>query len=36
LRFLVSPAASGLSGAAVTVDGGLTTTYDFEPTEVAT
>lgn len=29
LCFLVSPAASGLSGAAVTVDGGLTSTYDF-------
>jgi NAD(P)-dependent dehydrogenase (short-subunit alcohol dehydrogenase family) len=30
LRFLVSDAASGLSGAAVTVDGGLTTTYDYD------
>ena len=30
LCFLVSDAASGLSGAAVTVDGGLTTTYDFD------
>jgi NAD(P)-dependent dehydrogenase (short-subunit alcohol dehydrogenase family) len=29
LCFLVSDAASGLSGAAVTVDGGLTTAYDF-------
>ena len=29
LRFLVSDAASGLSGAAVTVDGGLTSTYEF-------
>jgi NAD(P)-dependent dehydrogenase (short-subunit alcohol dehydrogenase family) len=29
LRFLVSDEASGLSGAAVTVDGGLTSTYDF-------
>jgi NAD(P)-dependent dehydrogenase (short-subunit alcohol dehydrogenase family) len=29
LRFLVSDAASGMSGAAVTVDGGLTTTYDY-------
>lgn len=29
LRFLVSDAASGMSGAAVSVDGGLTTTYDF-------
>jgi NAD(P)-dependent dehydrogenase (short-subunit alcohol dehydrogenase family) len=28
--FLISDAASGLSGAAVTVDGGLTTTYDFD------
>ena len=27
--FLVSDAASGLSGSAVTVDGGLTSTYDF-------
>ena len=34
LRFLVSDAASGVSGAAISVDGGLTTTYDFdrEPT----
>jgi NAD(P)-dependent dehydrogenase (short-subunit alcohol dehydrogenase family) len=30
LRFLVSPAASGLSGSAIVVDGGLTSTYDFE------
>jgi NAD(P)-dependent dehydrogenase (short-subunit alcohol dehydrogenase family) len=30
LCFLVSDAASGLSGAAVTVDGGLTTAYDFD------
>lgn len=29
VRFLVSEGASGLSGAAVTVDGGLTTTSDF-------
>lgn len=29
VRFLLSDAASGMSGAAVTVDGGLTTTYDF-------
>ncbi|WP_084210701.1 SDR family NAD(P)-dependent oxidoreductase [Pseudonocardia acaciae] len=29
LCFLVSPGASGLSGAAITVDGGLTSTYDF-------
>ena len=29
LRFLVEPAASGLSGAALVVDGGLTSTYDF-------
>jgi NAD(P)-dependent dehydrogenase (short-subunit alcohol dehydrogenase family) len=29
LCFLVSDSASGLSGAAVTVDGGLTTTYDY-------
>ena len=29
LRFLVSDDARGLSGAAVVVDGGLTTTYDF-------
>jgi NAD(P)-dependent dehydrogenase (short-subunit alcohol dehydrogenase family) len=29
LRFLVSDAASGMSGAAVTIDRGLTTTYDF-------
>jgi NAD(P)-dependent dehydrogenase (short-subunit alcohol dehydrogenase family) len=29
LRFLVSPDASGLSGAAVVVDGGLSTTYEF-------
>jgi NAD(P)-dependent dehydrogenase (short-subunit alcohol dehydrogenase family) len=29
LRFLVGEAASGMSGAAVTVDGGLTSTYDF-------
>jgi NAD(P)-dependent dehydrogenase (short-subunit alcohol dehydrogenase family) len=30
LLFLISDAASGLAGAAVTVDGGLTTTYDFD------
>lgn len=30
LRFLVSEDASGLSGAAVVVDGGLTTAYDFD------
>jgi NAD(P)-dependent dehydrogenase (short-subunit alcohol dehydrogenase family) len=30
LRFLVSDAASGLSGAAIAVDGGLTATYDFD------
>jgi NAD(P)-dependent dehydrogenase (short-subunit alcohol dehydrogenase family) len=30
LCFLVSPRASGLSGAAVTVDGGLTTAYDVD------
>jgi len=30
LRFLVSTAASGVSGATITVDGGLTTTYDFD------
>lgn len=29
LRFLVSDAASGLSGVALPVDGGLTTTYDY-------
>lgn len=29
VRFLLTDAASGMSGAAVTVDGGLTTTYDF-------
>jgi NAD(P)-dependent dehydrogenase (short-subunit alcohol dehydrogenase family) len=29
LCFLVGDGASGLSGAAITVDGGLTTTYDF-------
>jgi NAD(P)-dependent dehydrogenase (short-subunit alcohol dehydrogenase family) len=29
--FLASPAASGISGAAITVDGGLTTAYDFAP-----
>ncbi len=29
LCFLLSDAASGLSGAAVTVDGGLTSTYDY-------
>jgi len=29
--FLASPAASGVSGAAVVVDGGLTTAYDFAP-----
>jgi NAD(P)-dependent dehydrogenase (short-subunit alcohol dehydrogenase family) len=32
LRFLVSDAASGLSGAAVVVDAGLTTAYDFDVT----
>jgi NAD(P)-dependent dehydrogenase (short-subunit alcohol dehydrogenase family) len=31
LRFLVSDEASGMSGAAVVVDGGLTTAYDFAP-----
>jgi NAD(P)-dependent dehydrogenase (short-subunit alcohol dehydrogenase family) len=31
LRFLVSDAASGMSGAAVAVDGGLTATYDYAP-----
>lgn len=30
LCFLISDAASGLSGAAITVDGGLTSTYDFD------
>ena len=30
LCFLITDAASGLSGAAVTVDGGLTTAYDFD------
>lgn len=30
LRFLVSPAASGMAGAAITVDGGLIATYDFD------
>jgi NAD(P)-dependent dehydrogenase (short-subunit alcohol dehydrogenase family) len=29
VRFLLSDAASGMSGAAVTVDGGLTSAYDF-------
>jgi NAD(P)-dependent dehydrogenase (short-subunit alcohol dehydrogenase family) len=29
LRFLLTDDAKGLSGAAVVVDGGLTTTYDF-------
>jgi NAD(P)-dependent dehydrogenase (short-subunit alcohol dehydrogenase family) len=29
IRFLLSDEASGLSGAAITVDGGLTSTYDF-------
>ncbi len=33
LCFLVSPRASGLSGAAVTVDGGLTSTYDYAPAD---
>jgi NAD(P)-dependent dehydrogenase (short-subunit alcohol dehydrogenase family) len=28
--FLLGPGASGMSGAAVVVDGGLTTTYEFE------
>jgi NAD(P)-dependent dehydrogenase (short-subunit alcohol dehydrogenase family) len=32
LRFLVRGAASGLSGAAVVVDAGLTTAYDFDVT----
>jgi NAD(P)-dependent dehydrogenase (short-subunit alcohol dehydrogenase family) len=32
LRFLVSGGASGLSGAAVVVDAGLTTAYDFDVT----
>jgi NAD(P)-dependent dehydrogenase (short-subunit alcohol dehydrogenase family) len=31
LRFLVSDAASGLSGSAIVIDGGLTSTYDFAP-----
>jgi len=31
LRFLVSDAASGMSGAAVAVDGALTVTYDWAP-----
>jgi NAD(P)-dependent dehydrogenase (short-subunit alcohol dehydrogenase family) len=30
LCFLVSDGASGLSGATLTIDGGLTTTYDFD------
>jgi NAD(P)-dependent dehydrogenase (short-subunit alcohol dehydrogenase family) len=30
LCFLVSPAASAMTGSAVTVDGGLTATYDFD------
>jgi NAD(P)-dependent dehydrogenase (short-subunit alcohol dehydrogenase family) len=30
LCFLITDAASGISGAAVTVDGGLTTAYDFD------
>lgn len=30
LAFLISPKASGMSGAAVMVDGGLTTTFDFD------
>lgn len=30
IGFLLSDAASGLSGAAVTVDGGLTTAYDYD------
>jgi NAD(P)-dependent dehydrogenase (short-subunit alcohol dehydrogenase family) len=29
LRFLISDDASGLSGAAIAIDGGLTTTYDW-------
>jgi NAD(P)-dependent dehydrogenase (short-subunit alcohol dehydrogenase family) len=33
--FLVSDAASGLSGAALTVDGGLTTAYDFDSRQAA-
>ncbi len=33
LRFLVGEEASGMSGAAVTVDGGLTSTYDFAPAD---
>ena len=31
LRFAVSEEASGLSGASLIVDGGLTTAYDFDP-----
>lgn len=31
LRFLVSDGASGMSGAALAVDGGLTATYDYRP-----
>jgi NAD(P)-dependent dehydrogenase (short-subunit alcohol dehydrogenase family) len=30
LQFLVGPRSGGLSGAALTIDGGLTTTYDFD------
>jgi hypothetical protein len=30
LHFLVGPGVGGLSGAARTIDGGLTTTYDFD------
>ena len=32
LCFLVGDGASGLSGASVTIDGGLTTTFDFDVT----
>jgi NAD(P)-dependent dehydrogenase (short-subunit alcohol dehydrogenase family) len=31
LRFMVSDAAAGMSGAAIAVDGGLTATYDYRP-----
>jgi NAD(P)-dependent dehydrogenase (short-subunit alcohol dehydrogenase family) len=35
LRFAISDEASGLSGAALIVDGGLTTTYDFSSSSCA-